>query len=172
MAIHRITPGDILAVRGTAWMSKKILQATGGPCSHVGLFISAGEEPIIIEALGRVITRYLRDALYDVEKAWVLHPLNLGQSQRIGIVRNALEFSGRSYGWWNLLPQLADCLLKTNFFSAHFTLSQYPICSAVTGWAYSREGLYFGQAPQCLSPAEIFTYAQDNLDKYKIWEIK
>lgn len=169
--IHRITPGDILAIRGQSWMSRQIIRTTGGPCSHVGLFLSSGTEPLIIEAEGRVITRCLRDSLFGAKKAWVLHPLNVSQSQRVNIVRNACELSGKRYGWWNLVPQLADVLLKTNFFSTYFTLSQYPICSVVVASAYVREGLYFGQEPECLRPAEIFSYAKLNTEKYKIWEI-
>lgn len=170
--ISRITPGDILAVRGTSWLARKILATTGGPCSHVGLFLSAGEEPLIMEATHRVITRHLKDSLMDVEKAWVLHPLNINQTERVGIIRRACEFSGRSYGWFNLILQLADITLKTNFFSCHLTSIQYPICSAVVGYAYAGEGLYFGQSPQCLSPAEIFRYAKEQEDKYKVWEIQ
>lgn len=137
----------------------------------MGLFLSSGAEPLIIEAEGRVITRCLRDSLLDAKKAWVLHPLNIDEQQRIGIVRRACEFSGKSYGWMNLIPQYVDVLLRTNFFSTHFTMTKYPICSGVVGAAYANEGLYFGQAPQCLSPAEIFKYANGHQDKYKLWEI-
>lgn len=152
-------------------MSRQIIRATGGPCSHVGLFLSSGEEPLIIEAEGRVITRHLRDSLLDVKKAWVLHPLNISQSQRVSIVRYACTLSGKRYGWLNLIPQFADALLRTNFFSTHLTLARYPICSIVVGSAYADEGLYFGQHPQCLSPAKIFQYAKSQIVKYKIWEI-
>lgn len=171
--ISRITPGDILAVRGTSWLADKIMKVTGGPCSHVGLFLSGGEEPLILEATPkRVVTCLLSDSLLDVKKAWVLHPLNISKDQRLVILRSALVYSGRSYGWWNLLLQYADVACDTNFFSRHFTLSHYPICSAIAAKAYADCGLYFGQRPHCLSPSEIFTYAEKNDDKYKIWEIK
>ena len=169
--IHRITPGDILAVRGQSWMSKKIIQITGGPCSHVGLFLSAGSDPLIMETKGRLVTLPLDDVLIGAEKAWVLHPLNLTQIGRSHIIRRACDFSGRRYGWLNLIPQCLDIFFNTQFFSHHFTIHKYPICSAVVGWAYAGEDLSFGQPPQCLSPAEIFRYAQANDDKYKIWEI-
>ena len=169
--IERITPGDILAVRGKSWTSNKIAKATKGQCSHVGLFICAGEEPLVIEASTRVVTRFLRDSLYDAKRAWVLHPLNLSREQRVAIIRNACQFSGRSYGHINLLSQYADILFRTNFFSTYLSFSRYPICSMVVGLAYAGEGLYFGGAPQSASPAEIFKYAKDNPDKYKLWEL-
>lgn len=172
MAIHRITPGDILATRGQSWMSKQVLKTTGGPCTHVGLFLSAGEEPLIIEADTRVIIRHLRDSLRDANKAWVLHPIDLSQQQRIGIIRRACEFSGKRYGWLNILLHYLDATSETRFFSTHLSLRRYPICSEIVGWAYAKEGFYFGQAPQCLSPAEIFKFAKQRVEKYKIWEIQ
>lgn len=168
----RILPGDILAVQGQSWMSRQILRTTGGPCSHVGLFCSDGKNPLIIEALSRVVIHPLDEALADTKKAWVLHALNLDMRQRLNIVQHARAMHNKRYGYLRFFLQFADCLTRSHFFSTYCTIPGQPICSVVVAHAYSQEGLYFGHTFQSVSPAEIFTYAKNNPDKYKMWEIQ
>ena len=136
----RILPGDILAVQGQSWMSRQIMRTTGGSCSHVGLFLSGGKEPLIIEALTRVVTHPLTEALVDSKKAWILHPLNIDMYQRLNIMHHARALIGGKYGYVRFFLQFADCLTHTRFFSTHLTLPGQPICSMIVAYPYGQEG--------------------------------
>src|SRR5690242_5420579 len=169
-----IEPGDILAVRGRGFLSNGILRATGNTVSHVGLLMTVASpltSSLTIEALSRVRSRSLGDAIFGAERAWVLSALNLTQAQRDEILLTASTFSADDYGYLDLALQLADAAFRTRWFTDRLAsrfLNRWPICSFVVARAYEQVGLTFGFEDASLTPADVWEFAVKNPDKYRI----
>lgn len=175
-----IQQADILAIRGEGWLSNRIVQATGGPVSHVGLILSPAPkddlDSFVIEALVRVKTRPLRESIAGARDAWILSPLNVDVDKRFQIANRAAAFSADDYGWFDLGLQLGDALTKSRWFTRHLTfgvLDKIPICSYCVAKSYFDCGLQFGKlAPASITPADIYEFAVKNPDKFSIERIK
>lgn len=160
--------GDILAVRGTGFLSKGILRLTGNTVSHVGLVISDNPVVLVLEALNRVKTDTIEESLKDVENAYLFRPLNVDETDINTIIRAASKASTNSYGWFSLGLQLADILFRTRLFTDHIYNDRHPICSYLVAEAYGAAGLTFGKLLyQSITPADIFNFAKINSDKYQ-----
>lgn len=166
-------PGDILAVRGTGFLSRGILAATGDSVSHVGLVITADPFPIVIEALTRVMTRPLTVSIAAAEHAWLLSDSSMTDEARSAIVAAALAFSADGYGYTDIGLQLANAVGRTTWFTDHLAtgLNGKPICSYLVAAAYETRGRTFGQADQTTTPADIFHYAARH-NQYVITQVK
>ena len=174
MDFTNIQAGDILAVRGTGWFSRRILQLTGNSVSHIGLVVSTIPVILITEALWRVKTRPIDESIAPAEHAYILHPLNLRPEQTAEIVRSCIQFSADGYGVWDILMQLLDVTFKTSQFTDYNPfIGKHPICSAVAADAYASVGLTFGKKSwKSLSPADLYLYAKNNPEKYDVFEVK
>jgi hypothetical protein len=169
-----IVAGDILAVRGTGWLSDGIARAEYGAnepqrsATHVGLFISGSPEPIVVEALSRVRTNPLSVSLAGAQKAFVLHDLTLTDAQRLTIVNKALTFSGKDYGYLDIAAQWLDGTFSTHFWTGAMSgmLKHWPICSYVVGAAYHEIGLDFGVDSASVRPSDILTFAETHPKRY------
>lgn len=162
-----MSPADILAVRGRGLFSRMILRATGGEISHVGMVISA-DPALILEALVRVQTRPLKDAMKDAEDVYLLKPTNISAIECREIVKEACRWSARSYGYGKIVLHGLDALFGTEWFSRHLAVSNRPICSWLVAEAYRHAGLDFGESSGGVTPGDIFAFAKANPDKYRI----
>lgn len=171
-------PGDILAIRGKGWLSRRILNATGNTVSHVGIILANGStrgSAYVIEALARVKTDKLSEAVANAKKAYLLEPLNLSDDQRQKITDAAAQFSTRRYGYAEIGLQWFDAVFKTRWFTNHlsWSLREHPICSYVVAASYASIGLTFGKVESdSITPADIYAFAVGHPDKYKVEEIK
>lgn len=156
-----MTVGDILAVRGSNFISRGILAATGDTVSHVGLII--GVEPtIVIEALLHVKTRALAVSIAEAERAYILHDTTLSNQERITIVHTALQFSAAGYNYGDILLQGLDALTHSIWFTSHLALglTRDPICSFLVAASYHAVGRDFGRIPmKSVTPANIYKFA-------------
>lgn len=166
-----MTSGDILAVRGSSWLSKRILAATGNTVSHVGLIIATEPIPTVIEALTRVRTRPLDVSIATAESAWVLTDTSLTDDEREAIIRSALNFSADGYGYGDILLQGMNALTKSTWWTDHlaFGLAGKPICSYLVAAAYETQNRTFGQLDKTTTPADIYNFARSH-PAYKVEE--
>lgn len=174
-----IQPGDILAVRGSGWLSTGILSAEYGPnipatgVSHVGIFVAGDPVPIVIEALNQVMTNPLAVSVAGAAAAFVLHDDSLTIAQRSAIVAVACTFSGKNYGYIDLLAQGLDAITNVLWFTNNLGgyLRHYPICSFVAAQAYDAVGLHFGIPDASIKPSDIMNFAQANPSLYTVTAI-
>jgi hypothetical protein len=170
MSTLALQPGDIVAVRGSRWLSRLIMTMTGGPVSHVGLVI-ATDPDLVLEALERVLTRPFAQAIDDCAEAWVCQPYTLSQEERWQIVHTACAQTARTYGYSKLVLQALNVLFHTRFFTRH-AVSSLPICSLVVAEAFSAVGKHFGQPHCCATPADIAVFTQAHPEWYRIIKVK
>lgn len=170
-----VQAGSILAIRGRGFLSKGILRATGNSVSHVGLVISDDPVVLVLEALWRVKTRPIEESIEDAEAAYILTPLNLQPIEIRGIVTCACSESADGYGWWDIGLQLLDSLFRTTWFTDRVSLTaldHHPICSFLVARAYQNVGLTFGEKEASVTPADIYRFAFQHPDKYRVEKIK
>lgn len=166
-------PGDIIAFRGRNWFSRQILKHSGNTVSHVGMIV--GTEPTLItEALWRVRTHALAEALDGCDRAWLISDYSLPQNVRDKIVLRASLLSADGYGIAGILLQAIDVACNTTWFTDHLGghLARHPICSYLVASAYAMYGLTFGKKmAESVTPADIFTFAKEHPEIYTVTEI-
>lgn len=181
-----INKADILCYSGNNFIAKSIKWFTEGYketptiISHCGLFANSGdlEQVDIIEALfpkGVVKRNFMKNYKNDLENCYILTPLNINISQRDKIVESATTYLNHPYGTLKLIPHAFDGLLgkiikKRNvvFFKRLCFVKTLPICSSLVAIAYKSVGLDFGIKEQYATPDDIWDFAVNNTDKYKI----
>lgn len=194
-----LQPGDIIAIRGSSWISDSIIAAEYGQVqiipyqavSHVGLLIEGGSIPVVIEALSRVKTNALAITIANCRKAFIIRDKSLTLAQRQAIVNKALTFSADDYGYLDIIAQLIDCKFKTLWFTNHLSrlLNRYPICSYVVAAAYSvlnmmkfytvnlvatahsNAGFNFGVDSANCKPSDIMNYALKHSEIFDVHEL-
>lgn len=167
-----IKAGDILAIRGRGWISEGILKATGNTVSHVGLVLDDDPDPIITEALYRVITHPLSVALSNCDAAYIITDLQLTDQQRHELVLRASLFSAQTYNYGAIALQLLDAAFSTRFFTRNLTTSKWPICSYLVSKTYfDIVKLDFSVDPKSCTPNDIFQFAKKSID-FSISRIK
>lgn len=161
-------PGDILVVRGTGWISKGILKATGNTVSHVGIVTAISPFVEITEALTRVRTRPMEESIAEADWAAILQDKTLTDEERTHIVISALKFSAAGYNYLDILFQLLNANFSTTWFTDHlaFRMDNTPICSYVAAKTYSDTGRNFGVPDKTTTPADIYAFSIHNSDKY------
>jgi hypothetical protein len=167
-------PGDILAVRGSSWLSKRILAATGNTVSHVALVVCASPFPVVIEAVDRVKTDDLDTCLSGAEAAWLLSDRTLTDAERAQVVHRALTFTAALYGGYQLPLQELDELTQTRFFTHYLNpwADVFPICSGLVADGYEVVNRRFGVPDHSTRPSDIWLWAQANASTYattKVW---
>lgn len=181
-AIAHVKTGDILAIRGTSWLSRGIIKAQlreypvepAITVSHVALITTDAPFPVAIEALHRVLTRDAVDSIADAEAAWIFKDTTLTDAERAAILRNALKFSAAGYNWPDIVLQLTDSVFHTTWPTDHLTwnLKHMPICSYVVADSYSKVHRNFGQSDRTTTPQNIACFALGHQDKYTISKVK
>jgi hypothetical protein len=126
---------------------------------------------MVIEALARVRTNLLSVTIANAQKAWVIAPLGLTDTQRDNIVSHALPYSADTYNYLDIGLQGLNALCRTTWFTDHLTMTRKPICSMLVAVAYEAEDLTFGQADKTTSPNDIWNYASAHPEKYSITEL-
>jgi hypothetical protein len=139
--------------------ARGILSATGNTVSQVGMVV--GYRPVIvIEALLRVKTRPIEEAVADAETAYLLQDLSLSTQRRETIVKRSCQFSADDYVWGDIVLQLANAISRTTWLTEHMTLgflNQFPNCSYLVAESYKTICLTFGkQREESIAP-RIFT---------------
>lgn len=181
-----IDKGDILCYSGSNLIAKSIKWFTEGYketktiISHCGLFANSDDlkKVDIIEALfpkGVVKRNFITHYKDDLNNCYILKPLNITEQQREKIIENASKYLGHPYGILKLLPQAMDGLIgkvirKRNviLFKKLCFIKTLPICSTLVAMAYKSIGLDFGIKDQYASPDDIWDFAVNNPNKYKI----
>lgn len=168
-----LAPGDVVLVRGAAWISRQILKATRelgeepSVVSHVGLIARGGPLPLaeITEAAGvRVLRRPLAQAyggsaaLFAVARPTFLSPAALGR-----VLATSTRLEGRAYGWLKLPLHLLDAwtgralgLRRTPLLFRRLAVTGLPICSWHVAQSYSVAGYRFGRAGRHATPDDIY----------------
>lgn len=161
-----LEPCDLIfTANPTGRFGRLIRWRTRAPVNHV-----AG-----VTRPGTLYTAEILEALHPRAKRWPLgeayagepdlveiyRPLNLTLGDREAIVRFALEYEGRKYGWGKIalhafgVPEWAG-------------VERWPICSWIWAQAYFRRGYTFGatRADQA-DPARMRAFVHDTLgDRY------
>ena len=158
-----IKAGDLICVRGSNWLSKGILAATGceqdGP-SHVAVAV---DEQHCVEALGRgVVLNPKEVTLKGCEKAWVLSFDYLSDAERQAIAHVALGMVGLGYAYSELGLQLADSIFRTTWFTDNYSnLKHCKICSYVGAQCFDIVlGLLFDKEDQSVTPGDIWRFGE------------
>lgn len=167
-AAIRLQPGDIVFTAGDSVLSRLIRWASrvGGESktevNHVGIITGYGSllTAQVTEALWRVRTRFLWDGYGNKRvRVAIARPTNIELPVRVSIARIALNYSGRSYGWWKLVLHLGDKLIGGRYFFRRLArIKKYPICSYLVAEAYGRKGYDFGVKVGEAQPDDIWDY--------------
>ena len=155
--------GDVVEECGKSRLSRLIAWATRGwheaktVCTHVGRMVNATD---IAEAGLRFVVHPL-DTVRRIRVWRYKHGFAEGD---LGCMRSkAMYYKGRAYGWWKLIPHLADGLLEkvlpfksVYLFRRLLFLKNYPICSWEVAWTlWECAGLLLGTAPRYATPDDV-----------------
>jgi hypothetical protein len=172
-----IQAGDILAVRGSDWLSDGIALAEYGnnepviSATHVGIFVAGDPIPVVIEALNEVKTNPLAVSLAGAKKAYVIHDDSLTMEQRQIIIATACTFSAKNYGYIDIAAQGLDAVTHTLWFTDELGgyLKHYPICSYCIAEAYDAKGvdLHFGITDANIRPSDIVNFVLEHPNLYQ-----
>lgn len=177
-AYLHIEPGDILFTRGDSLISKLIRFGERHPGDWIAIVNHAG---IVVEN-GTIKTADAVEALLKVEKhtIWsyykgmtdkiaIFRPIGLNDKEKNIITEKAIDYVGRSYGWFKILMHMLDYFLGGIYFFRRLANSdKYPICSWVVANAYSKVGLNFGCDPGQANPDDLWDYCIEHPNKYEL----
>jgi len=163
-----VRPGDLVIEFGCGVLGSIIRWATRSWCepptraTHVGRMVSSEH---IAEAGWRFVIREL-DFKRRIQ-VWRYLP-GLSAAAIDCMRMRAEHYLGRQYGWWKLLPQLADGLLerlipfrrRVHLFRRLIGITDYPICSEEVAVAYRDcAGITFGIVPaRATTPDDILDW--------------
>lgn len=137
-----LLPGDIILSRQNNWLSKSIRwfgkRATGSArFSHAAMALGhLTEKPECIEALWKVTRSPL--SKYENQEIVVYRMKNLDIGVRNEIALRAISIEQQAYGLLKIPLFALDGVFKTYFFTSHFGLSHYKVCSELAAWAYEK----------------------------------
>jgi len=167
--------GDVVGEYGPSWLGRAIAWATRGRyeartwCSHVGRMVSPTE---IAETGAR-----FRIVPFDVTRKVRVWRFRTGLSHEAlaCMTAKAQQYLGAHYGWWKLLPHLADGLLEkllpvrsVYLFRRLMCLKRYPICSWEVAWTYEEcVGYRFGVSPRAATPDDIVDWIEAHPDDWE-----
>ena len=166
-----VAPGDVMAIRGKGLLSHLICDFTG-PVSHVGMVGSVSKPTrdgiTVIQALTKVEALSLADSIADAKYAYILHALNLTDTQRAALLKFALGKIGVAYDYADLLWQAFDKTFRTHWFTEHWASRGKEICSEFVAQGYAQIKLNFGVADRDATPSDIYDFALANGAKYQV----
>jgi len=151
-----IEPGYIVLCQGKGLLSDLIRKCTGdGPCSHAGMITSVNPD-MITEALGHgVVTSKLSNVIAREQHVWVTQP-PLRQEQLEAGAAAMLAMVGTPYAWGDLVLQLGDTVLDTNWLTEHWAEASKVYCSMADAISEPWLGLLSKSA----TPNDIWGLAQ------------
>lgn len=156
-----LNEGDIIGVRSEGLISWSIAL---GSCSigekhtrisHVGMITKGGswDKALITEALTTVVERPISS--YKNVKMVIYEP-RISMDVASLLVKKALDYKGRKYGWLKIAAHFGDfCLNGAYFFRRFCKMDRYPICSWLVGHCYSQIGVLFDKPIKALQPDDI-----------------
>lgn len=155
--------------------------------THVGMIVTDGYHPITVEAteLG-VKPKSLTEYKDSGAGLLIIRPDAHHDKVKNRAVEITLDYLGRDYGYFNLALHVADALAtrllesRDIFFFRRFNnLEEYPICSWLVSYSYSKaffefydELFCFGTTPDQAQPDDIldFIYPKTVLPDYRrLW---
>ena len=173
-------PADVLFTRNEkSWIGPAIRWATRGngePPTYTNHVAGVGVgRHRVIEALWTVEESDvdLWQALNPVFQAWRIPKLPMVTRNIVAV--EASQYLGRSYGWWKLGAHLGDGLLSKLFgknvylFRPAMFMKNYPICSWVWAYAYSKIGVRFDCNPDCADPDTMHDYVSSSPEWVKVF---
>lgn len=186
-----LRPADIVCTRGSGKLARLIrffTRRVGEPrtrINHVGIIVVGGpvDTAIMVEALKKVIRRPLMEGYGgpNASDVAIFRPLNLDITDRWKIATKAMDYVGRTYGYFKLLTNLGDwsatmarTALTLGLYRKDVYLfrrisgdDNYPMCSWVDAHAYAAANKFFGVAPGAATPDDIWDFCTSNPDKYE-----
>jgi hypothetical protein len=97
----------------------------------------------------------------------IYRPLNLTPDQVAVIVATAERQVGKKYGIWKLAAHFLDwLLLGVYLFRRLANNGDYPICSWLVAYAFSKARKNFGVPPGAAEPDDIWDFVNKHTDKY------
>ncbi len=148
--------GDLLAIRGSGWLSDQIDASTGnGGISHIAVVTADSPFVQVTEALGHGITvRSYEVRLAESQHLWVLKS-PLSAADRAEACRICLSHVGESYGYGNIIWQELDDLARSRWWTEHMvSITHDLICSELATLAEAKLGL----RPDDTTPNDLFAW--------------
>lgn len=165
-----LLPGDVIATRGTSWVSKAIRffsRGIGEPrtkTNHVAIVTRGGSflEAVIVEALSKVLRHklWMKYGPPGGDEIAVFRNMMLNEAQRDMIAAKARTYIGRKYGYLKIVTHVLDyALFGLYVFRRLARAENYPICSWLVAKAYAElaQG-YFGVSYAEATPDHIWDY--------------
>lgn len=172
-------PGDVFLTKGHRLISYLIRYFTQDKgesitrVNHVGLVVSEGSNPYIVEALHTVKRHRLSDAYGGTPtQIAVYRPRALSDLQRHVLVENVEKEVGKRYGYLKIAAIFLDYFLRSRKFRRLIGLTNSPFCSLLVATQLSRFLIYFQGAPRPeeITPDDIddtVTSEPENWDRIK-----
>ena len=130
----------------------------------------------VIEALWTVQETGWSEWERQTERFQVWRHTRIPDISRQIIAVEARQYVGKHYGWWKLGGHLIDGMLSkiigrdVYLIRPLFFMKDYPICSWVWAYAYSKVGLRFGCEPDCADPDTQHDYVANSHEWIKVFE--
>lgn len=158
--------GDLLAVRGSGWLSDHICELTGGgQVSHIAVITATQPFIQVTQSLDRVRVCALEDLIDDAAHVWLLKS-PLTADERNVACRNAIKHTGETYAYWNILMQLADSETGSEWFTEHWAETRDNICSQLATLVEPSLGLI----PKDATPNDVYAWFQ--VQRWPIIQLK
>lgn len=173
----KVEPCDIFFTHGYSLLSSIIRIGEKHPgdwksvINHTGIVVESGtiETAKVIEARSHVLKHTLWEAYHTKsDLVSIFRPLDLTDDQKKTIVDKALDYEGRTYGYFKILTNSLDFFIGGKYVFRRLTNDDnYPICSWIVSHGFSKVGLTFGCPPGKATPDDICDYCSDHRSKYQ-----
>jgi hypothetical protein len=170
-----LKPGDIILTSGTGIISMLIRKFSTSRneeptlINHVGMVLSYGRNPIILEALTRVRLHHLDKAYLDSDSKITIYRLKGLTDQECNALSDSVfHYANRPYGFFKLIPHLLDALCGNRYiFRRMLLIENYPICSWLVAFAYKKVlDFEFGIHYRAAQPDDIYDFVTTS-DKFE-----
>lgn len=160
-------PGDIILTSGDGFISKLIKKFSAAKdeeptvVNHVGMVLSYGHNPIIIEALWKTKIHHLDRAYADSSSKITIYRMKgLTEHEKTALSDTTFGYANQAYGFLKLIPHLLDSLIGNKYFFRRMMLiKNYPICSWLVALAYKRVlNFEFGVPYRAAQPDDIYDF--------------
>jgi hypothetical protein len=169
---------DIVLDRGDNLLSKGILECQRqrgegkSIVSHAGLIVEGGNplKSKLIESLHTTVIRNLSYYLDGKRSIIVFRNRTFDGSNRVEIVKKAMEYTTRSYGYHIIAAHFMDYLLGGKYvFRKMFKMGKYDICSWKVSYPYASIGYKFlGIEPNLVQPDDIWDHIMKTIDEWEV----
>lgn len=161
-------PADLVFTAGDHRLSRLIRWRTRAAVNHVAGVVGGGTPltAMVLEALHpRVKQHTLVDGYgHRTDHIQIYRALNITDRDKAMIVRRALRYDGRRYGW-------SKVVLHTIGLGRVAWIDSMPICNWIWAAAYHEAGYHFGTTIDRSTPGTMYEYCRDRDDKYElVWQ--